>query len=187
MEYMSVVQAAKELGLLPFDIHQLIRSGELTAEKPRRKWQVTRSSLEAFKNATQSSELPKTGFTEVTFKIPNSLNRSLQGLVSEAELVLNFNQGFRRRTIVRIDGGGGNDKDINWLIEQQYGFLVKVTHWKRVAKLVASVTTWLTDPQDQRRQAGWVEAPFAYDQPTRQLAVRCQGKDGKVAFDYLGL
>ena len=49
MEYMSVVQAAKELGLLPFDIHQLIRSGELTAEKPRRKWQVTRSSLEAFK------------------------------------------------------------------------------------------------------------------------------------------
>ncbi len=36
-----------------------------------------------------------------------------------------------------------------------------------------------------RAQAGWVEAPFAYDPPTRQLAVRCQGKRGKRLFSSL--
>ena len=107
------------------------------------------------------------------------LNRSLLELVTDAETVLNLNAGFRKRTIIRIDGGGGNDADINGLLARHYGLLVKVTHWKRVQKLVASVTTWHTDPKDRRRQAGWIESPFAYDQPTRQLAVRCQGKNGK--------
>lgn len=107
------------------------------------------------------------------------LNRSLQELVVEAEVVLNLNPGFRKRTILRVDGGGGNDADINYLFERGYGLLVKVTHWKRVTKLTATVVTWHTDPRDPRRQAGWVETPFAYDQPTRQLAVRCQTKKGK--------
>jgi hypothetical protein len=107
------------------------------------------------------------------------LNRSLSELVTDAETVLNLNPGFRKRTIIRIDGGGGNDADINWLLARHYGLLVKVTHWKRVEKLVASVATWQIDPKDPRRQAGWVESPFVYAQPTRQLAVRCQGKNGK--------
>jgi len=107
------------------------------------------------------------------------LNRSLTQLVTEAETILNFNPGFRKRTILRVDGGGGNDADINWLLARGYQLLVKVTHWKRVAKLADTVAVWETDPQDPRRQAGWVQLPFAYDQPTRQLAVRCQGKKGK--------
>ena len=107
------------------------------------------------------------------------LNRSLQELVADAETVLNFNPGFRKRTILRSDGGGGNDADINELLTRGYKLLVKVTHWKRVEKLAATVETWHTDPKDPQRQAGWVQAPFAYDQPTRQLAVRCQGKKGK--------
>ena len=45
--------------------------------------------------------------------------------------------------------------------------------------MAATVVTWLTDPKDPKRQAGWVERPFAYVQPTRQLAVRCQTKKGK--------
>jgi len=107
------------------------------------------------------------------------LNRSLLGLVIDAETILNLNPGFCKRTILRIDGGGGNDADINWLLARQYALLVKVTHWKRVQRLVATVSTWQTDPKDPRRQTGWIEAPFAYDQDTRQLAVRCQGKNGK--------
>jgi len=106
------------------------------------------------------------------------LNRSLQGLVTEAEQVLNLNPGFRRRTIIRTDAGGGRDEDINWLLKRHYGFLTKVTNWRRVAKLFESVTEWLTDPKDSRRQFGWVEQPHAYDQPTRQLAIRCAKKDG---------
>jgi hypothetical protein len=107
------------------------------------------------------------------------LNRSLTELVTDAENVLDMNSGFRKRTILRIDGGGGNDADINWILSRDYLILVKMTHWKRVAKLVTTVSQWYTDPKDPRRQAGWVEVPFAYDKPTRQLAVRCQGKNGK--------
>ena len=106
------------------------------------------------------------------------LNRSLRELVMDAEGILNLNPGFRKRTILRIDGGGGNDADINWMLARSYALLVKVTHWKRVGKLVATVSTWESDPKDPRRQAGWVKTPFAYDQPTRQLAVRCQDKKG---------
>ena len=107
------------------------------------------------------------------------LNRSLTELVTDAENILNLNPGFRKRTILRIDGGGGHDADINWLLARNYHLLVKVTHWKRVEKLAATVAVWETDPKDPRRQAGWVQVPFAYDRPTRQLAVRCQGKKGK--------
>ncbi len=107
------------------------------------------------------------------------LNRSLPELVITAETVLNLNRGFRKRTILRIDGGGGNDADINQLLTNGYQLLVKVTHWKRVEKLVATVATWHIDPRDSRRQAGWVTQPFTYDHPTRQLAVRCQTKKGK--------
>jgi hypothetical protein len=107
------------------------------------------------------------------------LNRSLQELVAAAESVLNLNRGFRKRTILRIDGGGGNDADINQLLTDGYQLLVKVNHWRRVEKLVATVATWHVDPKDPKRQAGWVTQPVAYDQPTRQLAVRCQTKKGK--------
>lgn len=106
------------------------------------------------------------------------LNRSLQELVEGAEGVLDLNRGNRKRTILRIDGGGGNDGDINPLLTKGYPLLVKVTHWKRVDKLTANVTDWHTDPKDPRRQAGWIQSPFPYDQPTRQLAVRCQTKKG---------
>ena len=106
------------------------------------------------------------------------LNRSLQALVTEAEQVLDLNPGFRRRTIIRTDAGGGRDEDVNWLLNRHYGILTKVTNWRRVARLLESVTDWLTDPKDSRRQFGWVEQPHAYDQPTRQLAIRCAKKDG---------
>jgi hypothetical protein len=70
------------------------------------------------------------------------LNRCLPELVAEAEAVLNLNPGFRKRTILRIDGGGGNDADINHLLMCSYQLLVKVTHWKRVEKLAATVTVY---------------------------------------------
>jgi hypothetical protein len=106
------------------------------------------------------------------------LNRSLQALVTEAEQILDLNPGLRRRTVVRTDAGGGRDEDINWLLNRHYGFLTKVTNWRRVAKLFQSVVIWQTDPKDPRRQLGWVEQPHPYDQPTRQLAIRCAKKDG---------
>lgn len=107
------------------------------------------------------------------------LNRSLQELIRETETVLNLNPGFRKRTIVRTDGGGGTDADINWLLGRGYRILTKVTHWRRLEKLIPSVEVWHPDPQEPKRQAGWVTDPHQYDQPTQQLAVRCQQKNGQ--------
>jgi len=104
------------------------------------------------------------------------LNRSLRLLIEESEETLKLNSGFRRQTIVRVDGGGGNDEDINWLLKRHYQILVKVTHWKRVKKLASSVVQWDTDPNDSCRQAGWIESPIEYEKTTRQLAVRCRTK-----------
>lgn len=107
------------------------------------------------------------------------LNRSLQELIEATEMVLDLNPGFRKRTIVRTDGGGGADADVNWLLGRGYGLLTKVTHWRRLEKLIPTVTAWQPDPKEPKRQAGWVTVPHLYDQPTRQLAVRCQQKNGQ--------
>lgn len=107
------------------------------------------------------------------------LERSLQQLVAATEEVLALNPGFRKRTIIRVDGGGGSDKDINWLLNRHYLLLVKVKNWQRAAKLCRSVTTWHRDRRVPDREVGWVQQPHAYDQPTRQLAIRALQKNGK--------
>ena len=114
------------------------------------------------------------------------LNRSLLELVTDAETILNLNPGFCKRTILRIDGGGGNDADINWLLARQYALLVKVTHWKRVQRLVATVSTWQTDPKDPRRQVGWVEAPFAYDQAYPPIGRSLSRQKWQMAHSHFG-
>ncbi len=106
------------------------------------------------------------------------LQSSLRALVLAAEDVLELNGLRRKQTILRVDGGGGKDEDVNWLLRRRYAVLVKVKNWRRAAKLAASVETWHTDPKTGDRQAGWVQAPHSYVCPTRQLAVRTR-KEGK--------
>lgn len=113
------------------------------------------------------------------------LDRSLQQLVEEAEDVLNLNPGFRKRTIIRVDGGAGSDKDVNWLLNRHYRVLVKVRHWRRAAKLCRSVTTWHPDPKIPNREIGWVDQPHEYDRPTRQLGIRTLKKNGKWSYHVL--
>lgn len=106
------------------------------------------------------------------------LERSLQPLVTAAEEALDLDEARRQHTIVRSDGGGGRDEDVNWLLERDYLILVKVKNWKRAAKLAQSVTTWHTDPKTGDREIGWVEAPHAYARSTRQVALRMLNKKG---------
>jgi len=106
------------------------------------------------------------------------LERSLQELVKAAEQVLGLSKARRRRTIVRSDGGGGRDADINWLLNRGYLVLSKVKNWQRARKLAQSVQTWYRDPKTGDREIGWVEDSHAYDQPTRQVALRMPKKDG---------
>jgi hypothetical protein len=107
------------------------------------------------------------------------LDRSLNELVGAAEGVLGLTSAQRRRTLVRVDAGGGTDDDINWLLERDYQIMVKVKHYKRSAKLCRSVTTWYPDPKVENRQVGWVELLHPYARTTRQLAIRSRKRNGQ--------
>ena len=113
------------------------------------------------------------------------LERSLQALVKAAEEVLELDERSRQRTIVRVDGGGGRDADINWLLQRGYSLIVKVKNWQRSLKLARSVRTWYPDPKTPGREVGWVEEPHVYERPTRQVAVRRRGNKGEWRYRIL--
>src|SRR5256886_8002752 len=48
------------------------------------------------------------------------LTRALQPLMLAAERTLQLDQDKRRRTIVRVDAGGGSLDDVNWLLARDY-------------------------------------------------------------------
>lgn len=107
------------------------------------------------------------------------LESSLSQLVEMAENALNLGQTQRRRTVLRVDAGGGSETNINWILNRDYWLLIKIHNWQRVMKLSASVTDWYTDAQVPDRQVGWVTAPYAYAQLTRQVALRKRKPNGK--------
>lgn len=113
------------------------------------------------------------------------LERSLQALVVAGEEVLNLKESRRQRTIVRVDGGGGRDADINWLLNRSYFVIAKVKNWQRSVKLARSVVTWYPDPRTPGREVGWVTESHVYDRPTRQLAVRRRKKNGQWQYRVL--
>ena len=117
--------------------------------------------------------------TERLYDGKTQLQSSLQPLVLAAEEVLGLNEAQRKQTILRVDGGGGKDDDIDWLLRRGYAVLAKVKNWKRAEKLARSVHTWHTDPKTGDRDVGWVQAPHRYARPTSQLAVRTPKKNGQ--------
>lgn len=113
------------------------------------------------------------------------LNHSLPELLQAAEEVLELDKAQRQQTIVRVDGGGGEDNDINWMLERDYQVLVKVKNWRRAHKLAASVRQWYRDPKVADREVGWVEQPYPYVKPTRQLALRKRKVNGSWSYHVL--
>jgi hypothetical protein len=107
------------------------------------------------------------------------LEQNLQELVLCAEAALDLDDEKREQTIIRVDGGGGRDADINWLLERNYHVIAKVKNWQRANKLAKSVQTWYPDPKGAHRDIGWVENPHPYSRPTRQVAIRKRKPDGK--------
>jgi hypothetical protein len=113
------------------------------------------------------------------------LDANLKELLLAAEDVLNLDASKRARTIVRLDGGGGEDQDINWVLNRQYQVLAKVKNWRRALKLAGSVTQWYGDSKMPDREVGWVERLHPYAKPTRQLAVRKAKADGTCSYHVL--
>jgi hypothetical protein len=106
------------------------------------------------------------------------LEASLLELVKMAENILDSNENRRNRTILRVDGGGGTDKNIDRLLLDGYRILIKVKNWQRTQKLVKTVKTWHSLPELPGHDVGWVGTPHEYEKVTRQLAIRWPKEKG---------
>jgi hypothetical protein len=113
------------------------------------------------------------------------LEASLPELVTLTENALQLTEDQRKRTILRMDGGGGSDTDINDLLQRDYHILVKIHNWQRAVKLATSVLHWYPDTKVSDREVGWVEKPHTYARPTRQVAVRKRKPDGTWRYQVL--
>lgn len=114
------------------------------------------------------------------------LDQSFQDLVLALEDVLDLPENKRKNTILRMDGGGGDDANINWALNRGYHLLTKVRNWQRAYKLAQTVTEWWPDLKVPDRYVGWVETPHVYAAPTRQVAIRHpkKKKDGSPGWHY---
>jgi len=123
---------------------------------------------------------------ERLFDGKTQLNKALHPLIETAEQVLELDERKRQRTILRIDSGGGSVEDINWVLSRGYQVHAKDYSGVRAKALTESVTEWITDPSDSRRQMGWVtvEADL-YCRPVRRIAVRCRKKNGQWGFGVI--
>lgn len=123
---------------------------------------------------------------ERLFDGKTQLNSALRPVMEAAETVLELDEAKRKRTIVRIDSGGGSVDDINWLLGKEYQVHAKDYSGARAKTLAESVTEWITDPADHRRQIGWVTLPAElYDRPVQRIAVRCRKKNGQWGYGVI--
>jgi hypothetical protein len=117
----------------------------------------------------------------------HQLHQGLAALMTQAEQTLNLSEKQRENTIVRIDGGGGSDPEIEWLLRRHYHILLKVKNWNRAQSLAASVTEWVPDTKVADRMLGWVGEPHVYSRTTRQLAIRTPKAKGGYHYQTLVL
>src|SRR3989442_14484446 len=70
------------------------------------------------------------------------LTRALQPLVLAAEETLQLDEDTRRRTIVRVDAGGGSLDDVNWLLARGYQVHEKDYSCRHAKRLASTVEHW---------------------------------------------
>ena len=114
------------------------------------------------------------------FSGTTQLTTALRPLVQATEQTLELEADTRRRTLWRIDAGGGSVDEVNWLLEREYHVHCKDYSGTRAQALAASVTHWVDDPRIAGRQVGWVVEPAtAYVRPVQRIAVQCRKKNGQ--------
>jgi hypothetical protein len=119
---------------------------------------------------------------ERLFDGKTQLNAALPPLIEATETALELNEPQRKRTILRSDSGGGSMDDLNWVLARGYQVHAKDYSGVRAQALAKTVTQWVADPADSRREMGWVtlEDP-PYCRPVKRIAVRCRKKNGQWA------
>jgi hypothetical protein len=114
------------------------------------------------------------------------LTTAFQPLVLAAEKTLDMEgdegEARRRRTILRVDSGGGSLADINWALSRGYLYHGKDFSTRRAERLAESVVMWINDPNGSGRQIGYVTEPATeYERPVARIAVRCPKRKGGYA------
>ena len=99
------------------------------------------------------------------------LEKCWMGWVEMTENVLDLDEHRRKGTILRVDGGGGTDGNIDWSLLCGYFWMSKVKNWQRTSKLIAPIKEWQSIPELLGHAVAWVPAPPEYEEPMRQLAV----------------
>lgn len=123
---------------------------------------------------------------ERLFDGKTQLNKALRPLIEAAEQVLERDEAKRKRTILRIDSGGGSVEDINWVLERGYQVHGKDYSGARAQTLAESVSGWINDPADTDRQIGWVTLETdMYCRPVKRIAVRCRKKNGQWGYGII--
>lgn len=118
--------------------------------------------------------------TDQVFAGTTSLVTAVRPLIEAAEQVLELDERRRKRTILRIDAGGGSVDDINWLLARGYHVHTKDYSRQRARRLGQSVTEWIDDPEIVGRQVGWVNLPASdYLGEVGRIALRWRKKNGQ--------
>ena len=120
--------------------------------------------------------------SERLFTGKRQLETSLLELAEATAQTLELAENKRKNTLLRIDGGGGSDQNINALLERRYQVLVKIHNWQRARKLAATLDEWFPDPKVPDREIGWVPQPHGYGHATQQIAVRKRKAKGKWSY-----
>ena len=113
-------------------------------------------------------------------------NDVFKATITKMEYRLNlYTQAQRNSIRLRLDGGFGTDKNVNYALWCDYQLLAKMRCSSRARKLSKSVTQWVDIPSDSGepsknnpRQAGLVTTPHRYGRRTRQIAIKKATKKG---------
>ncbi|MCP4567989.1 MAG: hypothetical protein GY841_10455 [FCB group bacterium] len=99
----------------------------------------------------------------------------LRPAVLGAENALELDLKRRQRVVWRIDGGGGSDDHIRWLLSRGYQVMVKGASNRRAEALSRQVTRW-----DTYRDAwlGQVDSTIDFGRPVQVIVKKRPKKDG---------
>lgn len=123
---------------------------------------------------------------ERIFDGKTQLSLILLGLIEAAENTLELTEEQHKRTIVRVDAGGGSVDCVDGLLGRGYRVICKDYSAERVLKVVKDVHEWITDPAEAGREVGWATSPTTlYCRPVQRIAVRCRKKNGQYAYGLI--
>ena len=101
------------------------------------------------------------------------LTKTLRPLVEDTEWTLALDEDKRKRTIIRMDAGGGSLDEINWLLGRGYHLHGKDISAARAESHAPFVRHWISDPKHPRRHLGWAECENVdYARPVKRLILR---------------